>query len=207
MVRILVLFYSTYGHNFKMAAAAVEGAKQVAGAEVVLKRIAETLPIEVLTKMYAAEAAKQWEAIPVATVDELPSYDGIIISHPTRFGMVSTQVKTFLDATGGLWAAGKLVGKVASVMTSSGSQHGGQETTILSLHTLLLHHGMVIVGLPPTWGKHGDATEIHGCSYYGASTIAGIDGSRQPSALELDGARFQGKHVAEVAKKLAVATA
>lgn len=202
MVKVLVLFYSTYGHGFAMAKAAAEGVAQVAGAQVALKRVPETLPKEVLEKMHALEAAKQWEAVPVADPNELAEYDGVIFVGPTRFGMIAAQMKSFLDATGQLWFQGKLIGKVGSVIVSTATQHGGQEATILSLHTVLLHHGMTIVGLPGSWGKHGEVAAVQGCSPYGASTIAGGDGSRQPSAAELDGARFQGKHVAEVAKKL-----
>lgn len=202
MVKILVLFYSTYGHCLAMAKSAVEGAKSVEGAQVTLKRVRETLPDEVLEKMGAKQAQEAFKDIPIAEPNELPEYDGIIFISPTRFGMMTAQMKTFLDATGGLWFQGKLVGKVGSVMTSTATQHGGQESTILSFHTVLLHHGMTIVGLPPSWGKQGGVEEVKGCSYYGASTIAHTDGSRMPSHVELDGAKFQGKHVTEVAKKL-----
>ena len=202
MVKILVLVYSTYGHGIAMAKAAVEGAKQVEGAQVTLKRVRETLPDEVLEKLGAKQAQEAFKDIPIADPNELAEYDGIIFSTPTRFGMMAAQMKAFLDATGGLWFQGKLVGKVGSVMTSSATQHGGQESTILNFHTVLLHHGMTIVGLPPTWGKQGGVEEVKGCSYYGASTIANADGSRMPSEVELDGAKFQGKHVAETAKKL-----
>lgn len=199
---ILVLFYTTYGHSYVMAKAAAKGAAST-GANVVLKRVAETLSDEILGKMHALEAAKQWADVPVATVDELPSYDGIILSFPTRFGGIPAQVKTFLDATGGLWYSGALTGKAAGVMVSSATQHGGQETTISSTHTVLLHHGFVIVGVPNTFAKMGNVDEVQGVSPYGASTIAGPMGQRQPSANELEGAEIQGKTVANVAAKLA----
>ena len=153
MVKILVVVYSTYGHGIAMAKAAVEGAKQVQGAEVTLKRVAETLPADVIEKMGATKAQEAFKDVPIADPHELADYDGIIFSTPTRFGMMAAQMKSFLDATGSLWFAGKLVGKVGSVMTSSAAQHGGQESTILNFHTVLLHHGMTIVGLPPSWGK------------------------------------------------------
>ena len=202
MVKILVLFYSTYGHCFGMARSAVEGAKEIEGAEVTLKRVPETLPAEVIAKLGATEAQNVYADVPIAEPNELADYDGIIFVTPTRFGMMSAQMKSFLDATGGLWFQNKLVGKVGSVIVGSAQQHGGQESTILSFHTVLLHHGFVIAGLPATWGKHGEMKEVQGCSFYGASTIANGDGSRMPSAAELDGAKFQGKHVAGIAKKL-----
>ena len=202
MTKILVLFYSTYGHITKMAQAAVEGV-QSAGAEAVLKRVPETLPEEVLAKMHAVEAQKAFADIPIATVDELPEYDGIIFALPTHFGAIPAQMKTFLDATGGLWLAGKLVGKVGSVIVSTATQHGGQETTIQNMHTVLLHHGFVIVGLPYSFQGQMGVEEVKGGSPYGATTIAGGMGERLPSAIELDAARFQGKHVAGIAAKLA----
>ena len=202
MTKILVLFYSTYGHCFGMAKAAAEGAKEVEGAEVTIKRVPETLPAEVVAKLGATEAQKVYADVPIAEPNELGDYDGIIFVTPTRFGMMAAQMKSFLDATGQLWFGGKLVGKVGSVITGSATQHGGQESTILSFHTVLLHHGMLVAGLPATWPKHGNLSEVQGCSYYGASTIAGSDGSRMPSETELDGAKFQGKHVAGLAKKL-----
>jgi NAD(P)H dehydrogenase (quinone) len=201
MANVLVLFYTTYGHNFTMAKAAVEGVSQ-AGSNAVLKRIPETLPDEVLAKMGALEAAKQWADVPVVTVDELPQYDAIVWAVPTRFGSIPAQVKTFLDATGGLWFTDALVGKVGSVMVSSNTQHGGQETTIHAMHTVLLHHGMVIVGLPYSFKGQSGVEEVKGGSPYGATTIAGSTGERQPSKDELDGAKFQGKHVATIANKL-----
>jgi len=198
MAKVLVLYYSSYGHIETMAQAVAEGARN-GGAEVVIKRVPELVP-EAVAK---ASHFKVDQAAPVATVDELPEYDAIIFGVPTRFGNMAAQMKNFLDQTGGLWFAGKLVGKVGSVFASTATQHGGQESTILSTHTVLLHQGMVIVGLPYTWAGQMKLDEVSGGSPYGATTIAGGDGSRQPSANELDGARFQGKHVAEIAAKLA----
>jgi len=201
--KILVLFYTTYGHNFTMAKAAAKGAA-ASGATVVLKRVAETLSDDILTKMHALEAQKQWVDVPIATVEELPSYDGIIFSFPTRFGGIPAQMKAFLDATGGLWYGGALNGKAATVMTSSATQHGGQETTIVSTHVVLLHHGFIIVGMPNSFAKMGNVDEVQGISPYGASTIAGPMGQRQPSFTELEAAEVQGKALATVAAKLAV---
>jgi NAD(P)H dehydrogenase (quinone) len=198
MAKVLVLYYSSYGHIETMAQAVAEGARS-AGAEVSVKRVPETVPEAVAT----ASHFKLEQAAPIATVDELPGYDAIILGVPTRFGNMAGQMKNFLDQTGPLWFGGKLIGKVGSVFASTASQHGGQESTILSTHTVLLHHGMVIVGLPYSWQGQLKLDEITGGSPYGATTIAGGDGSRQPSANELEGARFQGKHVAEVAAKLA----
>lgn len=199
---VLVLFYTTYGHSFTLAKAAAKGVA-ASGATVVVKRVAETLSNDILTKMHALEAAKQWADVPIATVDELPSYDGLILSFPTRFGGIPAQMKSFLDATGGLWYQGALTGKAAGVMVSSATQHGGQETTITSTHTVLLHHGFVIVGVPNTFAKMGNTDEVQGVSPYGASTIAGGMGQRQPTAAELEAAELQGKTVATVAAKLA----
>jgi NAD(P)H dehydrogenase (quinone) len=198
MAKVLVLYYSSYGHIETMAQAVAEGARS-AGAEVAIKRVPELVP-EAVAK---ASHFKVDQAAPVATVDELSDYDAIIFGVPTRFGNMAAQMKNFLDQTGGLWLAGKLVGKVGSVFASTATQHGGQESTILSTHTVLLHQGMVIVGLPYAWAGQMKLDEITGGSPYGATTIAGGDGSRQPSANELDGARFQGKHVAQIAAKLA----
>jgi NAD(P)H dehydrogenase (quinone) len=198
MAKVLVLYYSSYGHIETMAQAVAEGARS-AGAEVAIKRVPELVP-EAAAK---ASHFKLEQAAPLATVDELADYDAIIVGTPTRFGNMAAQMKNFLDQTGGLWFAGKLVGKVGSVFTSTATQHGGQESTILSTHTVLLHQGMVIVGLPYAWQGQMKLDEITGGSPYGATTIAGGDGSRQPSANELDGARFQGKHVAQIAAKLA----
>lgn len=201
-VKILVAYYSMYGHVFRLAQAAAEGAGSVAGAEVLLRRVPETLPAEVLEKMGAMEGQKRQSQVPVCTVGDLAGADGIIFGTPTRFGNMCGQMRQFLDATGGLWAKGALLGKVGSVFTSSNTQHGGQETTILSFHLYLLHQGMVVVGLPYSFQGQSAMDEIVGCSPYGASTIAGADGSRQPSAIELAGARYQGLRVAEITKKL-----
>jgi NAD(P)H dehydrogenase (quinone) len=198
MSKVLVLYYSSYGHIEKMAGAVAAGARE-GGAEVTVKRVPELVPEEVAKK----SGFKLDQAAPIATVDELPDYDAIILGVPTRFGNMPAQMKNFLDQTGGLWAKGKLVGKVGSVFTSTATQHGGQESTILSTHTVLLHQGMVIVGLPYTFQGQTKIDEVTGGSPYGASTIAGGDGSRQPTENELAGARFQGRHVAGIAAKLA----
>lgn len=198
MAKVLVLYYSTWGHIEQMARAAVEGAEK-AGAEVTLKRVPETVPEQVAKENHY----KIDQAAPIATPDELADYDAIIFGTPTRFGNMAGQMKNFLDQTGGLWAEGKLVGKVGSVISSSATQHGGQETTITSFHTVLLHQGMVVVGLPYAFQGQMGLDEIKGGSPYGASTIAGGDGSRQPSAVELDAARYQGEHVARIAARLA----
>ena len=198
MAKVLVLYYSSYGHIETMAGAVAEGARS-AGAEVHVKRVPELMAREAAEKAHF----KVDQAAPLATVEELPDYDAIIIGTPTRFGNMAAQMKNFLDQTGGLWFAGKLVGKVGSVFTSTATQHGGQESTILSTHTVLLHQGMVIVGLPYSFQCQMILSEVTGGSPYGASTISAGDGSRQPSENELAGARFQGKHVAEIAAKLA----
>jgi NAD(P)H dehydrogenase (quinone) len=202
-MKVLVVFYSTYGHIYKMAEAVAEGAKTVAGAEVEIRRVPETLPEEVLEKMGAVDAQKAFSHVPVCTVEELAGADAVIFGTPTRFGNMCGQMRQFLDATGSLWAEGALVGKVGSVFASSATQHGGQESTILTFHVTLLHQGFVIVGLPYAFQGQMRIDEITGGSPYGASTIAGGDGSRMPSENELDAAQFQGKHVAEVAAKLA----
>ncbi|KPK88909.1 MAG: NAD(P)H-quinone oxidoreductase [Deltaproteobacteria bacterium SM23_61] len=202
-MKVLVVFYSMYGHVYRMAGAIAEGVKQVPGAEGILRRVPETLPEEVLKKMGALEPQKAFAKIPVATVEELASADAIIFGTPTRFGNMCGQMRQFLDATGGLWAKGSLVGKVGSVFTSSNTQHGGQETTILSFHLTLLHQGMIVVGLPYSFQGQMRMDEITGGSPYGASTIAGGQGERMPSENELAAARFQGKHVATIASKLA----
>lgn len=198
MTKVLVLYYSSYGHIESMAAAAAEGARSVEGAEVTIKRVPELMPEESAKQA----GVKLDQAAPVADPAELADYDAIIFGTPTRFGMMAAQMRNFLDQTGGLWAQGKLVGKVGSVFASSATQHGGQESTILSFHTSLLHQGMVIVGLPYAFQGQMGVDEVKGGTPYGASTIAGGDGSRQPSAVELDGARFQGAHVARIASKL-----
>ena len=201
-MKVLILFYSTYGHIHKMAEAIAEGVSEINGAEAVLRRVPETLPAEVLEKMGAVEAQKTMAHVPVATVDELAAADAVIFGTPTRFGNMCGQMRQFLDATGQLWAKGALVGKVGSVFACSATQHGGQESTILSFHITLLHHGFVIVGLPYSFQGQMRTDEITGGSPYGASTIAGGAGERMPSDNELDAARFQGKHVAEIAAKL-----
>ena len=197
MTKILVLYYSSYGHIETMASAVAQGARET-GADVVIKRVPELVPDEIAQKSHF----KLDQSAPIASVEELPDYDAIIIVVPTRFGNMPAQMKNFLDQTGGLWFQGKLIGKVGSVFTSSATQHGGQESTILSTHTVLLHHGMVIVGLPYSFQGQMDNSTITGGSPYGATTIANGDGSRQPSENELAGARFQGKHVATIAAKL-----
>lgn len=201
--KVLIVFYSTYGHIYRMAEAEAEGAREVEGVEVTIKRVPETLPSDVLSKMGALEAQKAFAQIPIASVDDLAAADGIIFGTPTRFGNMAAQMKQFLDATGALWMKGALVGKVGSVFTSSGTQHGGQESTIITFHAPLLHQGMIIAGLPYAFAGQMGVEEVKGCSPYGASTIAGADGSRMPSAVELEGARWQGRYVAGIAKKLA----
>jgi len=198
MAKVLVLYYSSYGHIEQMAHAVAEGARS-AGAEVALKRVPETVPEEIARK----SGYKLDQPAPIATIDELPQYDAIIFGTGTRYGNMTAQMKTFIDQTGPLWAKGSLVGKVGSVFSSSNTQHGGQESTILTFHPVLLHLGFIIVGLPYAWQGQMGVSEVMGGTPYGASTIAGTDGSRQPSKIELDGARYQGKHVAEIAAKIA----
>jgi NAD(P)H dehydrogenase (quinone) len=198
MAKVLVLYYSAYGHIETMASAIAEGARS-AGAEVTVKRVPELVP-EATAR---AAHMKLDQAAPIATVDELPGYDAIIFGTPTRFGNMAAQMRNFLDQTGGLWMKGSLIGKVGSVFASTATQHGGQETTITSFHATLLHQGMVIVGVPYSMPGLMNMTEITGGTPYGATTLAAPDGSRKPSANELDIARFQGKHVAEIASKLA----
>ncbi len=197
MAKILVLYYSAWGHMEQMAYAAAEGAKE-AGATVTVKRVPELVPEEVAKSMHY----KLDQKAPIATPAELADYDAIIFGTGTRYGNMTAQMKNFLDQTGALWMSGALVGKPGSVMSSSATQHGGQESTILSFHTVLLHHGMIIVGLPYAFQGQMGVTEVMGNSPYGASTIASGDGSRQPSKVELDGARYQGKHVATITAKL-----
>jgi NAD(P)H dehydrogenase (quinone) len=203
MIQVLIVYYSMYGHIHRMAEAMAEGVSEVPGCEPVLKRVPETLTPEVLGLMGALEFQRSLEQVPVASVADLVSADAIIFGAPTRFGSVCGQMRQFLDATGGLWAKGELIGKVGSVFTSSATQHGGQESTILSLHATLLHHGMLVAGLPYSFAGQMENGEITGCSPYGASTVAGTKGERTPTANELAGARFQGAHVAALAKKLA----
>ena len=201
-MKALVVFYSTYGHIYQMAEAIAEGVRQVNGTEVELRRVPETLPEGVLEQMGAVDAQKAFSHVPVCTVDELAAADAVIFGTPTRFGNMCGQMRQFLDATGQLWANGSLVGKVGSVFVSSATQHGGQESTILSFHISLLHHGFVIAGLPYAFQGQMRIDEVSGGSPYGASTIAGGDGSRLPSENELEAARFQGNHVASIAAKL-----
>ena len=203
MSKVLIVYYSMYTHVHKMAEAIAEGVLEVPGCEAIIRRVPETLPPEVIVAMGAQDAQKAMAHIPIAQVDDLATADAIIFGTPTRFGNMCGQMRQFLDATGQLWMKGALVGKVGSVFTSSGTQHGGQESTILSFHTTLLHHGMVIVGLPYAFAGQMDNSEITGGSPYGASTIAGTKGERVPTVNELAGARFQGAHVAKIAKKLA----
>lgn len=195
--KVLVLYYSTYGHIETLAYAVAEGAA-AEGAEVVVKRVPETVPEEIARNAHF----KLDQKAPVATVEELADYDAIIFGAPTRFGVVASQLRAFIDQTGGLWARGALIGKVGAIFTSSATQHGGQESTILTFLPTLLHHGLVIAGLPYSFAGQTTLDEIVGGSPYGASTIAASDGSRQPSQIELDGAKFQGAHVAKLAAKL-----
>ena len=197
MTKVLVLYYSSYGHIERMAEEVAAGVRE-AGAEAVVKRVPETVPDEIARK----SGFKLEQKAPVATVEELADYDAVIFGTPTRFGNMAGQMKNFLDQAGGLWMKGSLVGKVAGVFTSSATQHGGQESTILTFHPVLLHLGFVIVGLPYAFQGQMGVAEVMGNSPYGASTIAGGDGSRQPSKLDLDGARYQGKHIAQIASKL-----
>lgn len=200
--KIQVVFYSTYGHVYRMAEAIAEGARQVPGAEVTLWQVAELMNEEALVKSGAKGARAAFAHIPVAQPQQLAEADAIIFGTPTRFGMMTAQMRNFLDQTGGLWAKGALIGKVGSVFGSTGTQHGGQETTLTSFHATLLHHGMIVVGLPYAAQELTNMSEITGGTPYGATTLAGPDGSRQPSANELAAARFQGKHVAGIAAKL-----
>jgi NAD(P)H dehydrogenase (quinone) len=193
-----VLYYSAYGHIEKMAEAVAEGALAEPSTEVTIKRVPELVPEEIAKR----SGMKLNQPALIATVDELANYDAIIFGTPTRFGNMCAQMRNFLDQTGGLWMKGALVGKVGSVFTSTGTQHGGQETTITSFHSTLLHQGMILVGLPYAFPGLTKMDEITGGSPYGASTLAGADGSRQPSANELDGAHYQGKHVAQITARL-----
>ena len=203
MSKVLILYYSMYSHTHKMAEAVAEGIREVPGCEAVLKRVPETLSQDILGAMGALDAQKSMAHIPIAAVDDLAAADAVIFGTPTRFGNMCGQMRQFLDATGQLWAKGALVGKVGSVFTSSGTQHGGQESTLLSFHITLLHHGMVVVGLPYAFSGQTDNSAITGGSPYGATTIAGTSGERTPTDNELAGARFQGAHVAKISKRLA----
>lgn len=198
MPRILVLYHSTYGHVETMAKAMAEGARSVDRAEVDIRRVPELVPEEVARNA----GYKLDQEAPVARVDDLPSYDAIIIGVGTRYGRMASQMANFLDQTGGLWASGALNGKVGSAFTSTATQHGGQETTLMAIHTNLMHLGMVCVGLPYSFAGQMTLDEITGGAPYGATTIAAGDGSRQPSENELEGARFQGRLVTGIAAKL-----
>jgi len=202
-MKFAIIYYSMYGHIRAMAQAAQHAAGQVAGVSAALYRVPETLPDEVLAKMGALDAAKAQAETPLATPEVLEAADAILFGTPTRFGNMTGQMRQFLDSTGGLWAKGALIGKPAGVFTSSGTQHGGQESTILTFIPTLLHQGMVVVGLPYSFTGQMGVDEIVGGSPYGASTIAGGDGSRMPSQRDLDGVRFQAQHLAQIAKKLA----
>ncbi|OGS89553.1 MAG: NAD(P)H:quinone oxidoreductase, type IV [Gallionellales bacterium GWA2_59_43] len=198
MAKVLILYYSMYGHIERMSVAEAEGVRSVPGVDVVVKRVPEIIPEDRARAM----GVKLDQPAPIATVDELGGYDAIIFGTPTRFGNMAAQMRNFLDQTGKLWMNGTLIGKIASVFTSTGTQHGGQETTITSFHSTLLHHGMIIVGVPYSCNGLTVMTEITGGSPYGASTLAGGDGKRMPSENELEIARFQGKHVAQLAQRL-----
>jgi NAD(P)H dehydrogenase (quinone) len=201
--KVQIVFYSMYSHVYQLAEAVAEGVRQVEDAEAVLYQVPELMPEEALEKSGAKAARAAFAHLPVITPDQLAEADAVIFGTPTRFGNMCAQMRNFLDQTGGLWMKGALIGKVGSVFTSTATQHGGQETTLTSFHTTLLHHGMVIVGVPYSEQRQMTLAEISGGSPYGATTIAAGDGSRQPSENELDIARFQGKHVATIAKRLA----
>jgi len=202
-MKVKVIFYSMYGHTYRLAEAVAEGAREVKGAEVELLQVPELVPEAILEQSGAKKARAAFAHIPVAEPDDLADADALIFGTPTRFGNMCSQMRNFLDQTGGLWAEGALIAKVGSVFTSTGTQHGGQETTITSFHSTLLHQGMVIVGVPYSEARQSTMDEVSGGSPYGASTITGPDGSRVPSENELAIARFQGRHVAAIAAKLA----
>jgi NAD(P)H dehydrogenase (quinone) len=201
-VKVQVIFYSMYGHVFKMAQAVAEGAREVAGAEVSIYQVPELVPDNILAASGAAAARQAFANVPMATPDQLADADALIFGTPTRFGNMCAQMRNFFDQTGGLWMKGALVGKVGSVFTSTASQHGGQETTLVSFHLTLFHQGMIVVGVPYAEQRLMNMQEISGGTPYGASTLTGPDGSRQPSENELAIARFQGRHTTEIAKKL-----
>jgi NAD(P)H dehydrogenase (quinone) len=201
-MKIQVVFYSMYGHIYRMAEAVAEGARQVDGAEVALYQVPELVPEEALEKSGARAARAAFAHVPVMEPDQLTEADAILFGTPTRFGNMCAQMRNFLDRTTKLWLTGALVGKVGSVFASTASQHGGQETTITSFHSTLLHHGMIIVGVPYTEQRLVQMGEISGGTPYGATTLAGVDGKRQPSEIELEIARFQGRHVAEITRRL-----
>jgi len=203
MMKVQIIFYSMYGHIFKMAEAVAQGAREVEGADVALYQVPELVPDAALEKSGAKAARQVFAHIPEAVPDQMSEADAIIFGTPTRFGNMCAQMRNFLDQTGQLWMKGGLVGKVGSVFTSTATQHGGQETTITSFHSTLLHHGMIIVGVPYTEARLLNMNEITGGSPYGATTLAGADGSRLPTENELAIARFQGLRVAQIARKLA----
>jgi len=190
-----------YGHTYKMAEAEAQGAREIEGVEVNIYRVQETVPEDILIKSGAKKAQESFKHLPIATLDSLKQADAIIFGTPTRFGMMAAQMRQFLDTTGGIWVRGELVGKIGSVFTTTSSQHGGQESTILSFHTTLLHHGMIIVGLPFTLPALNDTSSVHGGTPYGASAIINSE-NNSPTELELEVAKIQGKRVAEIAKKL-----
>lgn len=202
MAKVQIVFYSMYGHVYQLAEAVAEGAREVPGTEVTLYQVPELMPDDALEKSGAKVAREMFADIPVAEPAQLAEADAIIFGTPTRFGNMAAQMRNFLDQTGQLWFNGALVGKVGSVFASTATQHGGQETTITSFHSTLLHHGMIIVGVPYAEQRLLNMDEITGGTPYGATTLAGADGSRQPTENELAIARFQGKHVAEIAKKV-----
>jgi len=202
-MKVLILFYSAYGHIHRLAEAEAEGARSVPGTTATLKRVPETLPPKLADEIGVTAAQKAFAHVPIASIDELPDYDAVIFGVPTRFGNMCGQMRVFLDGAGPLWAKNSLVGKVGSAFTGSATQHGGQETTLITAYVTLLHLGFVVVGLPYSFAGQTRLDEITGGSPYGASTIAGPRGARLPSANELEGARFQGRHVAEIASKLA----
>ena len=201
--KIQVIFYSTYGHVYRLAEAIAQGAREIAGMEVQVLQVAETLSPEILEKMHATEAKKAFAHIPIADPSKLPEADAIILGTPTRYGSATAQMRAFLDNTGGLWGSGALIGKVGSAFTSTASQHGGQETTLLTIATFFYHMGMVIAGVPYSAQGLVNLDEISGGTPYGASTIAGPKGERQVTANELEVAKAQGRHVARIATKLA----
>ncbi|WP_207751299.1 NAD(P)H:quinone oxidoreductase [Anaeromonas frigoriresistens] len=202
-MKMLIVYHSMYGHTQKLAESVAKGAKEIEGTEVKITRVKETLPDEVLEKMGCLEIIKNMEKeVPEVTLDDLKDADAIVFGTPTRFGNMSAQMKTFLDSTGGLWSEGALIGKVGGVFTSTATQHGGQESTILSFNNVLLHQGMIISGLPYSYEGLSSVEKISGGSPYGASTVSGGDGKLQPTDIDLEGAKYQGKHIAKIAKKL-----
>jgi NAD(P)H dehydrogenase (quinone) len=201
-MKIQVVFYSMYGHIYRMAEAVADGARQIGGADVALFRVPELVPEDALQKSGAKAAQAAFAQVPIIEPDQLADADAILFGTPTRFGNMCAQMRNFLDRTTGLWLNGKLIGKVGSVFASTASQHGGQETTITSFHTTLLHHGMIIVGVPYAEPRLMQMDEISGGTPYGATTLAGVDGKRQPSLIELEIARYQGRHVAEITRRL-----